>query len=368
MMKFTVPCLFGLEGPLGEELKRMNMQNVQNDNGRVSFEGTFEDMAKANVCLRFGERVLIELNSFDVDSFEDLFQGTLDIPWENFIPKDGTFPVKGHCLNSQLHSVPDCQKIIKKAIVTRLSKKYGVSWFEETAETYQIQFAIMKDRATIYLDTSGTGLHKRGYRPSHLAAPLRETLAAALVYFSKYRGRDDFADPFCGSGTIAIEAALIAKNRAPGLNRRFSAMRWGCVPRDIWDIVKDEAISREYNGDYRIFASDIDPEAVDISQKNAARAKVADIIQFSQANAFDFSRETTSGVIVTNPPYGERMLDKKAAEPLYKDFGRAYSKLENWKLYCICSHPEFEYHLGRRADKKRKLYNGMIKCDLFMYL
>ena len=225
----------------------------------------------------------------------------------------------------------------------------------------------MQDEAVLYLDTTGTGLHKRGYRPAHVAAPLRETLAAACVDVAGYRGRGDFCDPFCGSGTIAIEAALAAKNRAPGLNRAFSAEQWGVLPGEIWAAERENARSREFNGDYRIFASDIDPKAVAMARQNAQRAGVAELIEFSVADATAFERKTERGVIVTNPPYGERMLEKKEAEALYAAFGRAYAAAEHWSLYLICSYPEFETAFGAKADKKRKLYNGMIRCDLFQY-
>ncbi|MGE4353133.1 MAG: class I SAM-dependent RNA methyltransferase [Oscillospiraceae bacterium] len=368
MMEFIVPCLFGLEKPLANELRHMKMENVRSENGRVRFSGGIADMVRANICLRFGERVLLELAAFEARSFEALFQGTLAAPWEDFIPRDGAFPVKGHSLNSQLHSVPDCQKIIKKAVVERLKKKYGVSWFTETGCVYQIQFSIMKDVVSVCLDTSGDGLHKRGYRPAHLTAPLRETLAAAMVDFARYRGKIDFADPFCGSGTIAIEAALMAKNRAPGLQRGFSAMQWACVDQKLWQAEREAAQSREFSGDYHIIASDIDPVAVEISEKNAQRAGVADIIDFRLADALAFGLKTDGGVIVTNPPYGERLLDRQGAERLYHDFGRTYRQLDKWRLFCLSSHPEFEQHFGKKANKKRKLYNGMIKCELFMYL
>ncbi|MBQ9966945.1 MAG: class I SAM-dependent RNA methyltransferase, partial [Clostridia bacterium] len=283
-------------------------------------------------------------------------------------PRDGAFPVKGHSLNSKLFSVSDCQKIIKKAIVERLKQVYGISWFPETGPVYQVQFAIMKDKASLCIDTTGDGLHKRGYRPAHNAAPLKETMAAAMVKFSRYRGREDFCDPFCGSGTIAIEAALIARNAAPGLYRSFSAMNWPGFERPVWNRVKEEARAKEFRGNYRIFASDIDPKALEIAKENARRAGVEDIIQFQLADAMEFDRRTDSGIIVTNPPYGERIMEKREAEALYAGFGKAYMASENWKLYLLSSHTEFERTFGRTADKKRKLYNGMIKCDLFMYL
>ena len=364
---YCVPCLFGLEGPVGDELRRMGMEEVHPENGRVRFSGDEAALARANIGLRCGERVLIELGSFPAESFDQLFEGVRTLEWERLIPRNGAFPVKGHSLNSALHSVPDCQKIIKKAVAARLGVHYGVAWLPEDGEIYQIQFAIMKDMATLYLDTSGAGLHKRGYRPAAVAAPLRETLAAAMVGFARYRGRDEFCDPFCGSGTIAIEAALMAKNRAPGLMRSFSAEKWPVIPRSVWREARAAAMSREFSGDYHISAWDIDPKAVELSRQNARRAGVESLISFRCGDARHFDRETERGVIVTNPPYGERLLEKREAEALYRDFGHALAGRENWKLYILSSHTEFERAFGKRADKKRKLYNGMIKCELYMY-
>ena len=362
-----VPCLLGLEGPIADELKRLRLDGIHNENGRVYFKGGAEAIAKANINLRIGERVLIELGRFEARSFDELFEKTKALPWEMLIPKDAAFPVKGYSLNSGLFSVSDCQKIIKKAVVERLKGVYGIEWFAETAETYQIQFSIMKDVVSMCVDTSGAGLHKRGYRPAHNAAPLKETMAAAMVTLSRYRGREDFADPFCGSGTIPIEAALIAKNRAPGLNRSFLAQSWRTLDQSVWNAARDEARSREFNGNYRIIGSDIDPNALELARENAVRAGVADIVRFEKADATKFSRVTDSGIIVTNPPYGERIMEKQEAEALYRGFGEAWRKTENWKLYLLSSHTEFERTFGKTADKKRKLYNGMIKCDLFMY-
>ena len=366
--KLCVPCLLGLEGPIADELRRMNMQDIQNENGRVYFKGGAKEIAKANINLRIGERVLLELGRFRAETFDELFERTKALPWEMIIPKDAAFPVKGYSLNSKLFSVSDCQKIIKKAIVERLKSVYGVEWFSETAETYQIQFSIMKDVASLCIDTSGQGLHKRGYRPAHNAAPLKETMAAAMVSLSRYRGREDFCDPFCGSGTIPIEAALIAKNRAPGLHREFSAMQWRSFDRSVWRLEREEAISREFNGSYNIIGADIDPAALEIARENAERAGVSDIVRFERADATRFDRVTENGIIVTNPPYGERIMEKQEAEQLYRLFGEAWRRTENWKLYLLSSHTEFERTFGKTADKKRKLYNGMIKCDLFMYL
>ena len=368
-MEYTlcVPCLLGLEGPIADELRRLNVENVTAENGRVYCTGGPQILARANICLRIGERVLIELGRFDALSFDQLFEGARALPWESMIPRDGAFPVKGYSLNSKLFSVSDCQSIIKKAIARRLTEAYGIEWLPETGPLYQVQFSIMKDKVSLCIDSSGAGLHKRGYRPAHNSAPLKETMAAAMVKLARYNGRADFCDPFCGSGTIPIEAALIAKNRAPGMNRDFTAMTWQDIPAAVWEEERQAAAAREYSGSYNILGADIDPKAVDMARENARRAGVEDVVRFETADAMDFSRETDKGVIVTNPPYGERIMEKQEAEELYRGFGRAYGESRNWSLYLLSSHTEFERCFGRQADKKRKLYNGMIKCDLFMY-
>ncbi len=367
-MKFAASCLFGLEGLVSDELKRLGMQDVLAENGRVLFSGGETELARANIRLACAERVQILAGEFSALSFDELFEGIKALPWENYVPKDGAFPVKGHSINSKLYSIPDCQAIIKKAAAERLKQKYKVNWFEETGAKYQIRFNIMKDIVSIYIDTSGTGLHKRGYRPEGNAAPLRETLAAAMVKLARYKGRDEFCDPFCGSGTIAIEAALAAKNRAPGINRRFEAESWENIPKAVWEEERKSARDGEYSGAYSIWGGDIDSQSVETAKRNAQKAGVSDIVRFEAADALKFTRETKGGVIVTNPPYGERIMEKEEAEALYRGFGRAYAGLEGWKLYLLSSHTEFERSFGKISDKKRKLYNGMIKCDLFMYL
>ena len=284
MLTFAIPCLFGLEGLVGDELRRLGLQDVRVENGRVLCSGTLADLPRLNIGLRCAERVLILLGSFPARSFEALYQGAAAVPWEEFIPRDGRFPVKGHALDSQLHSVPDCQKIVNKAAADRLGRAYGLQRLPETGAKYQIQFAIMRDHCSLYLDTTGPGLHKRGYRAVGVEAPLRETLAAAMVTLSRYRGKDPFRDPFCGSGTIAIEAALIAKNRAPGLDRSFDAQRWACVDSRLWLDAAGEAMDREYDGSYDIWGGDIDPKAVRIAQENAVKAGVEDLVQIGRAH------------------------------------------------------------------------------------
>ncbi len=367
-MQFAVPTLFGLEGLAGDELRRMELNNVQVENGRVLFTGDERAMAKANVCLRTGERVLLVLTSFKATTFEQVFQGVYQTELEEFIPRDGQFPVKGHCLNSQLMSVPDCQAIVKKAASKRLGEKYGIGWLPEDGSKYQLQFSLMNDIFTLYLDTSGAGLHKRGYRAVGNDAPLRETLAAAMVQLTRYRGRDFIWDPFCGSGTIPIEAALIAINRAPGTMRRYGAEKFAWTDESIWRDVRTEAMDHEFHGEYRILGSDNDPKSVSLAMANAKKAGVGKLIAFKDGDATKMSLPTDKGTIICNPPYGERMLDRQNAQRLYAALGRHLKYADGWKKYIITSEPEFEHYFGKRADKKRKLYNGMIKCDYYMYL
>ena len=367
-LELLVPTLFGLEGLCAEELRRLNLPEVKAENGRVGCKARLEDIPRANLNLRTGERVLLVVGRYHAADFEALFEGARALPWEDFIPREGTFPVKGHSINSQLHAVPAIQAVLKKAVAARLGQKYGMDTLPETGSLYQIQFSLMHDEVTLMLDTTGAGLHKRGYRAVGVAAPLRETLAAAMVLLSRYRGRDPFCDPFCGSGTIAIEAALIAKNRAPGLNRAFSAQRWKWLDSGLWLQAADEAMDKEYHEAYDIWGGDIDPRAVAIARDNAVKADVEDVVRFEVADAVNFHRDAPVGRVVTNPPYGERILEKREAEELYKAFGRAVRALpEGWKVSVLSSHTEFERTFGRAADKKRKLYNGMLKCDLFQY-
>ncbi len=368
-LQFTIPTLFGLEGVCADEVRRLELPQVKAENGRVLCTGSERDLPRLNLNLRTGERVLLTLGTFPARDFDALFEGVRALPWERFIPRDGQFPVKGHCLNSALHSVPACQSIVKKAIAARLGSKYGLQTLPETGALYQVQFAIMGDEAALMLDTSGPGLHKRGYRAQGVAAPLRETLAAGLVLLSRYRGKDPLCDPFCGSGTIPIEAALIARNRAPGLNRSFSAQKWSWLDKKLWMSAADEAEDREFEGEYEIWGGDIDPEAVALAKHNAQLAEVDDIVRFDVDDATRFHWGGLYGRVVTNPPYGERVMERKEAEDLYRSFGKAWDKLpQGWKLYLLSSHTEFERTFGKKAGKKRKLYNGMLKCDLFMYL
>lgn len=366
-LTFAVPCLFGLEGLAANELRRLGLDGVQTENGRVLFTGGPEALVKANLWLRTGERVLLRLGSFPAATPDQLFEGVRALPLEDFIPKDGAFPVKGHCLDSRLMSVPNCQKTIQKAAALRLGEKYHLNRLPATGAKFQLQFSIMKDIAELYLDTSGAGLHKRGYRAVGNDAPLRETLAAAMVELARFRGRDPFLDPFCGSGTIVIEAALTAKNRAPGLARGFAAEQYPWVPAALWKEERGAARDREFHGDYHIYGSDNDPRSLAIARANAKKAGVSDLIDFTEADAVTRELPSDRGVLVCNPPYGERLLERKEAQTLYRRLGKRLEEETGWGQFIISSEPEFERHFGRNVAKKRKLYNGMIQCYLYMY-
>ena len=367
-MTFVIPCLFGLEGIIGDEVRHLGIEQVQVENGRVLCEGGARELAKLNLCLRCGERVLLKIGEARTASFDELYQAALALPWEDYIDREGQFPVKGYSLNSKLFALPNCQKNIKAAMAARLGQHYGVKQLPESGAMHQVRFALRNDVAEFYLDTSGAGLRKRGYRALSLEAPLRESLAAAMVLLSRYRGRDPFCDPFCGSGTIPIEAAMVALNRAPGMNRHFDAEQWAFLPQEIWRLAREEAKDREFHGKYEIWGGDIDPRAVALAKENARKAGVAEQIRFEVADAAKFHRDEPYGRVVTNPPYGERLMEKSEAEALYRAFGKAVKTLpEGWRVSVLSSHTEFERTFGREAERKRKLYNGMIKCDLFQY-
>jgi len=366
-LQMIAPCLFGLEGIAGDELRRLGMENVKVEDRRVLFTGDENALCKANVCLRTGERIMVVLAQFRAKTFEELFQGVLRTNLEDFIGREDQFPVKGHCLNSQLMSVSDCQAIIKKAASRRLGEKYGISWLPETGVKYQLHFTILNDQVTLSLDTSGQGLHKRGYRAVGNDAPLHETLAAGMIQLTRYRGREFFWDPFCGSGTIPIEAALIAKNRAPGLTRSFAAQEYPWISREAWKNAREEARDREFKGQYRILGSDSDPACVSLSFANAKNAGVSDCVTFKDGDATKMSLPAEEGILVCNPPYGERMMEQQSAQRLYSALGRHLKYANNWKKFIITSEPEFEHYFGKRADKKRKFYNGKIKCDYYMF-
>lgn len=368
MFRFCVPCLLGLEGLIADELRNIGALEVNAENGRVLFSGDANILARANICCRYAERIQVLIGQFEAHSFEDLFQGTKALPWEDWIGKNDAFPVKGYSLNSDLFSVSDCQSIIKKAVVERLKLRYRIPWFEETGALYQIQFSIMKNIVSLLIDTSGSGLHKRGYRPAANAAPLKETLAASLCNISRLREYHTLYDPMCGSGTILVEGALMARNIAPGLHRHFTAEKWAQVPLSVWQEERERAKAAErLDVPFEAFGSDIDEGALRIARENASRAGVADCIHLEKRDLRDFAPTSERGTLICNPPYGERLLDAENARKLYADMGKLFVPKRGWSYTVITADEEFERCFGKKADKRRKLYNGMIKCQVYMY-
>ncbi len=366
--KLCAPCLLGIEGLVADELREMNAENVTPENGRVVFEGDESILARANIRSRFSERILILLDTFEAHSFTELFDRVKAIRWEEYIGRDDEFPVVGRSLSSDLHSVPDCQSIIKKAIVERLKEKYRLEWFPETAAKKQIRFLIMKNQVSIMLDTSGEGLHKRGYRKNSNEAPIRETLAAAMAKLVRVRADGSFLDPFCGSGTILIEAAMIAANIAPGLRRRFNAESWKNISGAVWEKERAAAKAAERREiSFKASGFDIDSSAVALTLENARKAGVAEFVTAERRDIKDFDTSAQYGCVVCNPPYGERLLEKESAREIYKQMGNLFVPKRGWSYSIISPDDDFEKLFARRADKRRKLYNGMIKCQFYMY-
>ena len=366
--RLCAPCLFGLESVLSGELKRLNFEDIAVTDGRVEFTSDAEGIARANLNLRTAERVLIVLSSFRAVTFQQLIDGAEKIPFEDYIGKKNAFPVKGWSLNSKLHSVPDCQSIIKKAAVKRLSRKYGVAWLEESGPTVQIQFSINKDMVTIMLDTSGVALHKRGYRKVAHLAPIRETLAAGILDIARIYPDTQLYDPFCGSGTFLIEAAYKAKNIAPGIYRRFAAEKWDCISSKIWKDGREEAINKvRKDVEFVAFGRDISQESLEIAEANARRAGIAGLIRLEKRDVEDFVLPSEKSLVVTNPPYGERLMAGEDLQQLYNTMGKVFQPSQQTAYYIISSAEDFEQSFGRKADKKRKLYNGMLKCNLYQY-
>ncbi len=365
---YTATCLFGLEGLLGQEIDDLGFRRVETIDGRITFAGDENGAAVAAVNLRFAERLYLHITSYTARTFTELFDGASAVAWEDYIPGDGQFPVKGHSIKSTLFSVPDCQKILKKSLAVRLGKHYGVKFMPETGALYQVEFFILKDKVSLMIDITGTPLHKRGYRPERVAAPLRETLAAALAKLSRPREDVLFWDPFCGSGTIAIEAAMMMKNIAPGARRRFSGENTGLFPADSWNDAREAAIAAEISDtDFRARATDINPECVRIAGDSAKRAGVSDIIEIFEKDALSIETGGVRGTIVTNPPYGERLMTVDEAEQLYRDMGTHFKCLDRWQIYVITQNENFARLYGRRPDKVRKLYNGMIPCYFYQF-
>ena len=366
-IRLSCPCHFGLESVLKYEVAKIGGENISVNDGKVSFTGDESILARANICLSTAERVMIELAEFKATTFEELFQGVKSIELERWISMKDAFPVKGYSLNSALHSVPDCQAIIKKAVVERLKQKYGISWFEETGSTVQIKFSILKDVVTIYLDTSGIGLHKRGYRRNSNSAPIKETLAAGIIDLARVRSDSVVCDPFCGSGTLLIEAGLKALKIAPGINRRFSAEKWDCIPAEVWREERTRAIDNvDRSAKFQGIGFDIDDSAVALTLDNAHKAGIKSRMKIEQADISKF-RQPDNSIVICNPPHGERLLEIREAEKIYRQMGHVFGKGSGQSSYIISPHEEFESFFGKNARKRRKLYNGMIKCQLFMY-
>lgn len=365
--KFVATCLFGLEKLLGEEIDALGYRRLDTIDGRVTFEGGIEAIARCNINLRVAERVYILVGSFPAPTFDALFEGTKALMWDEWILEDDEFPVTGHSVKSKLTSIPDCQKIVKKAVVDSLSAVYGIERFSEEGSRVRVEFFILNDVAHLMIDTSGTPLFKRGYRTESNAAPLRETLAAALVKLSRPRENVLTWDPFCGSGTIPIEAAMQMTNTAPGINREFAAEDFYTLPMDIWTRAREEARDNIIKSDFVAYASDIDPKCIEITEANIKRAGMKSNVKFFVRDALKIEKGDMRGTIVCNPPYGERLMDRQSCEKLYRAMGEHFRTLEPWQIYIITSHPYFEKFYGKKADKVRKLYNGMIKCNYYQY-
>ena len=367
-LTFVAPCIFGLEGICANEFKFLGFKNVVAENGRVLFNGDFETMIKANIHSRYAERILILLSEFNAYTFDDLFEGVKAIPWEKFISKTDAFPVKGKSLSSKLKSVPNCQKIVKKAVVERLKEKYLIPWFEETDALHQIQFLIMNDKVSVMLDTTGAGLHKRGYRANSNDAPIKETLAAAMAELAGVRPNHNVVDPMCGSGTILIESALKALKIPPGINRYFAFQNWSQIDSNLVDKIKEEAKNNiKTDCSFSAIGYDIDEITLKIAKENAEKAGVADRIRFEKRDIKDFKPDFERQTVITNPPYGERLLDITTAEQLYKTMGDRFLKNPSASYTIISPDDDFEKIFGKKADKRRKLYNGMLKCQVYIY-
>ncbi|MBA1333638.1 MAG: 23S rRNA (guanine(2445)-N(2))-methyltransferase [Firmicutes bacterium] len=359
---------FGLEALVKRELLNLGYSDLSVENGKVTFKADISAIPTANLWLRTADRVLLKMGEFTSLSFEELFENTKSLPWDEWITEDGKFTVIGKSVKSKLHSVPNCQAIVKKAVVERMKQKYKTDWFNETGPEYTIQVSILKDIATLTIDTSGTGLHKRGYREGAVEAPLKETLAAALVQLSFWNKERVLLDPFCGSGTIPIEAAMIGRNIAPGLNRTFASEEWPVIGRDAWKKARVAAYkSIDLETDLHIFGSDIDSRAVQTAQNNAARCGVDDCIIFETKPVSRVELASDYGIAICNPPYGERLGEKSEAESIYKALGELFSNRQTWSVYVLTSNEDFEEFYGRTADRKRKLYNGRIKVDYYQF-
>ena len=370
MVTYMIPCLLGLEKLVADEVKRLGLQDVQAENGRILCHGTMADCARLNINLRCGARVMLVLGQFPARSFEELFQGVRAIPWEDYLSRDAAFPVKGYAISSQLHAVPACQSIIKKAMVERLKNRYGVTWFPENGASYPLRVFLYKDMVTVGIDTSGESLHKRGYRTLTSKAPITETLAAALILLTPWNRDRILVDPFCGSGTFPIEAAMMAANMAPGMNRSFLAEEWrNVIKRKCWYEAMDEAgdlVEEDVQVDIQGY--DVDGDIVKAARTNAQSAGVDHMIHFQQRPVSALSHPKKYGFIISNPPYGERIEEKENLPALYREIGERFAALDAWSMYLITSYEDAQKYIGRKADKNRKIYNGMLKTYFYQFM
>ena len=369
--KLMAPCHFGLEAVLKKEIIDLGYDITSVEDGRITFYGDEEAVSRANIFLRSAERILIKIGSFHAETFEELFQGTKSLPWEEYIPEDGKFWVaKAASVKSKLFSPSDIQSIMKKAMVERMKEKYHISWFEESGESFPIRVFLMKDEVTVGLDTTGESLHKRGYRKLTAKAPIAENLAAALIMLTPWNKERILVDPFCGSGTIPIEAAMMAAGMAPGMNRQFLAENWAHIigKRNWYDTIDEAQEMVDLQVDTDIQAYDLDPEMVAIARANAKLAGVEELIHFQQRPVANLSHPKKYGFIITNPPYGKRLSEKAELESLYRTIGERYRALDSWSMYLITSYEQAERDIGRKADKNRKIYNGMMKTYYYQFL
>ena len=369
-LEWIAPCHFGLEAVLKREIQDLGYEISQVEDGRVTFYGGIEAVCRANIFLRTAERILLKVGSFKAVSFDELFEKTKSLPWEDYIPADGKFWVtKASSVKSRLFSPSDIQSIMKKAMVERLKTRYRIQWFTEDGASYPVRVFLMKDIVTVGIDTSGTSLHKRGYRPAAGKAPISETLAAALIMLTPWKGDRILVDPFCGSGTFPIEAAMMAANIAPGMNRSFTAEAWtNLVEKKYWYQAADEAEAGINDSiDTDIQGYDVDAEVLRTARKNAEEAGVAHLIHFQQREVKDLSHPKKYGFIITNPPYGERLEEKATLPRIYREFGEAFRRLDSWSAYMITSYEDAQRYFGRKADKNRKIYNGMIRTYFYQF-
>lgn len=367
-IELIVPTLLGIEALTAQEIRNLGYRDVTVENGKVSFRTDLLGICRTNLWIRTGERVQVKIGEFKATSFDELFEKTKALPWNKWIPENGEFPVTGYSIKSKLYSVPDCQSIVKKAIVEKLKTKYKKQWFDEDGPLYKVKFSIMKNKVILMIDTSGESLHKRGYRKISNDAPLRETLAAAMIFISRWNKNFPLLDPFCGSGTIPIETALIGTNTAPGINRNFVSETWSQIPKKLWKKAKIEAndlITRDAK--LEIYGSDIDDRAISLSKQNAQKAGIDEKISFKHIAVKDIKPHLEYGKIICNPPYGERMGQKDDVEKLYREMGKVFEDFDTWSKYILTPHPKFQDLFGKKATKNRKLYNGMLKCYYYQY-